>query len=49
MLDRKARALAELGRPREAVSAFDEALEATDASNLKPDKKSDLARGKVLT
>ena len=46
MLDRKARALAELGRPKEAVSVFDEALEAIEGSNLNPNKKSGIARGR---
>ena len=45
LLDRKAKALVELGRPGEAVDAFDGALEAIEESNLKPDKKSDLSRG----
>ena len=46
MLDRKARSLAEVGRPGEAVGAFDEAVEAIGESNLKPDKKDALARGR---
>ena len=46
LLDRRARALAELGRPREAASAFDAALEAIERSNLKPDKRGALAQGR---
>ena len=46
MLDRKAKALIELGRPGVALDAFDRALEAIEESNLKPDKKSDLSRGR---
>ena len=45
LLDRKARALAELGRSKEAASAFDAALEAIERSNLKPDKRRALAKG----
>ena len=45
MLDRKAKALVELGRPKEAVDALDGALEAIEESNLKPDKKSEISRG----
>ena len=45
LLDRRARALAELGRSKEAASAFDAALEAIERSNLKPDKRRALAKG----
>ena len=46
LLDRKARSLLELGSAAEAVDAFDEALEAVGASNLKEDKKNSLVSGK---
>ena len=46
LLDRRARALAELGRSKEAASAFDAALEAIERSNLKPDKRRALAQGR---
>ena len=47
LLDRRARALAELGRSKEAASAFDAALEAIERSNLKPDKRRVLAQGRI--